>query len=380
MTNVSEGEPDRRDIDRGSREPVNRRVAGRTLDQYQRDAARIAEVMGGPTRDLARSLEKMTLSSRDVERMTRSFRAIDSITPQLLRPMELGLSVKVADLLASSSLLAANRNAMVAQSRLVETLARPEWLRPMYRLIEGVQIDVGSDLAAMSMSIARLSSLQSLRLPAAVEASFAQTMRSWNAYSRQLLVPRTEIGLLWARSAGQSALGITAAVSTIGGAPEESRLAEPWENTPSAIRARTLARLDAVDGRLVPKLNGAWDRVRSPGPDGLSQAATSTIEFIDWFLRSTAPDAEVLEWHGREGRASNELHQGRPTRGLRVRFALRDREPDGRVAEAFVGTLLVIAKELQSMKHAEMGSDMSTLERLLPSVEAVVAFMVPDVP
>jgi Predicted pPIWI-associating nuclease len=120
-----------------------------------------------------------------------------------------------------------------------------------------------------------------------------------------------------------------------------------------------------------------WDRVKSPGPDGLSQAATSAIELIDWFLRSAAPDHDVLEWHRSEGRADKELHGGRPTRGLRIRFMLRDRQPDGPLAEAYVSTLLVIAKELQTIKHSEVRSDMGALERLLPSVEAVFAFILP---
>lgn len=131
---------------------------------------------------------------------------------------------------------------------------------------------------------------------------------------------------------------ITATVATIGGEADESRLAEPWETAPGEIRELMLARLDAIDPRLVPKLDGAWDRVKSPGPDGLSQCATSAIELIDWFLRAAAPEDEVLKWHGSGGCAEKELHEGRPTRGLRIRFALRDRQPDGPLADAYVSS------------------------------------------
>lgn len=118
------------------------------------------------------------------------------------------------------------------------------------------------------------------------------------------------------------------------------------------------------------------DRMNSPGPDGFSQCATSVIELIDWFLRGVAPDNEVLEWHRDSGRSDRELHEGRPTRQLRIRFALRDRQPDGRLANAYVATLTSIAEELQGIKHSGMGSDMAPIARLLPSVEASVGFVI----
>lgn len=116
--------------------------------------------------------------------------------------------------------------------------------------------------------------------------------------------------------------------------------------------------------------------MNSPGPDGFSQCATSVIELIDWFLRGVAPDNEVLEWHRDSGRSDRELHEGRPTRQLRIRFALRDRQPDGRLANAYVATLTSIAEELQGIKHSGMGSDMAPIARLLPSVEASVGFVI----
>jgi len=339
---------------------------------------KIAESFSPVYQEIARLAEKLTLPSREIERMAKSLRLLDQVTPQMLRPIELGVSAKMMDFLASDSIAAASRQALQAQAHMMDAIARPEWLSSVQRFAAAVQISVGSDLVAMSSSIARLANLQALQLSAEVEASFARAMRSWNAYTRRFPVPQSESALIRARFAGTSALGIAATVATIGGEGDESRLAEAWEGVPGEVRERTLERLDAIDPRLVPKLKGAWDRVHNPGPDGVSQCATSIVELIDWFLRTAAADDEVLGWHRSEGRSDKELHKGRPTRDLRARFLLRDRQPDGPLASAYVRTLVTIGKELQGMKHADAASDMASLARLLPTVEAVFTFVLFD--
>jgi len=326
-------------------------------------------------REIGRISESFALSTREIERMGRAFRAVDVITPQMLKPMELGLSAKLADLLASDSLLAASRNAMLAHTRMAELVARPEWFDSMRVLAESVQ-GIGAQLVAMSSLTANLASIEGLQLSVRVERAFSISMRSWDGYARRLSSPQTGQELVRLHTAGMGALGIAATVTSIGGGSERARLAEPWETAHQDLREQILERLDAIDGRLVAKLNGAWDRVKNPGPDGISQCATSVIELIDWFLRDVAPDDQVLDWHRDSGRSARELHKGRPTRQLRVRFALRDRHPDGRLANAYVSTLTSIAEELQGIKHAGAGTDMIPVARLLPSVEAVVGFIV----
>jgi len=371
------GDHERPDEKGASGSPIDESRPERALVPYRRDMAKIAESFSPVYQEIARLAEKLTLPSREIERMAKSLRLLDQFTPQMLRAVELGMSARIVDFLASDSFVAASRQALQAQAHMMDAIARPAWVSSVPRLAD-VHFSVGSDLVAMSSSIARLANLQALQLSVEMEASFARAMRSWNAYTRHFPVPQSEGALVRARFAGVSALGIAATVATIGGEADESRLAEPWERAPGEVRERMLERLDAIDSRLVPKLKGAWDRVGSPGPDGVSQCATSVVELIDWFLRTAAPEDEVLRWHGKEGRPEEELHDGRPTRALRAKFLLRDRQPDGPLASAYVQALVTIGAELQGMKHADAGSDTAPLARLLPTVEAVFTFVLFD--
>lgn len=241
-------------------------------------------------------------------------------------------------------------------------------------LATGQFIDASS-LAGISTSIANIASLQNLQLSKNIERQFAMSMRAWGDYAKSL--PKTPSGLDLARvySSGESALSIASGVAAIGGRATASEIARPWEGAAADLRSEMFGKLGAIDEGLPTKLEGAWDRIQRPGPDAVSQAANSLIELIDWFLRSSASDDVVLAWHIDSSRPETELHEGRPTRALRISYIMRNRSSDTGVVIAYSRTLLMILEELQGLKHSVSDQNLTAIRRLIPGVEAVLTFI-----
>lgn len=143
---------------------------------------------------------------------------------------------------------------------------------------------------------------------------------------------------------------------------------------PAEARRRLRNELARLHPSLVNRLDGAWERVGRHGPDAASQAANSLVELIDWTLRSAAPDTEVLSWHLEGGRPTAELHEGRPTRPLRVRFIARNR-PDAVAAEMYAKGISGLVELLQGHKHGAGEQQLAAVARLLPTVEAHLCFL-----
>lgn len=143
---------------------------------------------------------------------------------------------------------------------------------------------------------------------------------------------------------------------------------------PADVRRRLRAALSGLDPDLLNRLDGAWERVSHHGPDAASQAANSMVELIDWTLRWAAPNDRVTAWHTEGSRPPDELIDGRPTRALKVRFIVRDR-PDAAAAEMYVKGITELLKLLQGHKHGSGDHELAAVGRLLPTVEASLAFL-----
>lgn len=144
----------------------------------------------------------------------------------------------------------------------------------------------------------------------------------------------------------------------------------------AVISEETFTRmLSSFGSDVVAQWHGVCERVTEGGSDATSQAAHSVVELIDRLCHNQARDDEVLRWHRTEGRSTNELHDGRPTRVLRLRFVMRNREGDLDAAEAIFKALNGIIAYLQKQKHGDDGAGIRTIARLLPGVQAMLYFV-----
>jgi hypothetical protein len=96
---------------------------------------------------------------------------------------------------------------------------------------------------------------------------------------------------------------------------------------------------------------------------------------LDWALRFGAPDDEALEWHANHGRPADELHEGLPTRALKAKYLLRDREPDGPAAKLYVRQLSDTHRLLERIKHGQDIVDLRTMACLASTTEAILTFL-----
>jgi hypothetical protein len=126
---------------------------------------------------------------------------------------------------------------------------------------------------------------------------------------------------------------------------------------------------------IVARWDGARERASKQGPDAASQVAHSLVELIDQSLRLAAPDALVIEWHKNLNRPESELRKMKPTRSLRVRFLLRDREGDLECGLIYIRSLVSFVDVLQKKKHDSAGDDLLAVQRMIPGIEAILYFI-----
>ena len=88
-----------------------------------------------------------------------------------------------------------------------------------------------------------------------------------------------------------------------------------------------------------------------------------------------APNDNVLAWHRTEDRQESELWKGSPTRALRMRFLLREREPDGSSATLFVNQARDLIGELQTIKHQARTDDLHAVAAMLMSLETILLYL-----
>jgi hypothetical protein len=101
----------------------------------------------------------------------------------------------------------------------------------------------------------------------------------------------------------------------------------------------------------------------------------SLVELIDWALRIAAPEEEVLRWHSANARPDSDLHEGRPTRGLKVDYVLVLGGRDPKSGSHFTKGLLGSLHSLEGAKHTLDFDDVTAVECLAMAVEGYLAFV-----
>jgi Predicted pPIWI-associating nuclease len=177
---------------------------------------------------------------------------------------------------------------------------------------------------------------------------------------------------------GRGTVGVTSAVTAL--LPELDDIATDVDDERALLGPASFAEalresLGSLDPRLPRRLDGAWERVSRRGPDAASQAAHSLMETIDWTLRLAAPTSTVLAWHAAEGRPDKELHNGKPTRPLRVEFLLRGRPGEAGAARLHLRALSNLVSVIESHKHSADEADIEAVARLIPTVEGLLIFV-----
>lgn len=220
-------------------------------------------------------------------------------------------------------------------------------------------------------------SVRDLRFPMLIERSFAVSNQGWDEATRAIVEGRNPDRLFPLQALGRGTAGVLASGILLGGRNEEDETAEESATLlgPQALGDRLRKRLGELSDDLPARLDGAWERVSTAGPDAASQAAHSLMELLDWTLRIAAPDDEVLAWHRDQGRQADELHDDKPTRVLRAKYLLRHRPEEVKAARLYLRAINDLADVIQSLKHKAGNKDVDAVARLIPTVEGLLIFV-----
>jgi hypothetical protein len=147
---------------------------------------------------------------------------------------------------------------------------------------------------------------------------------------------------------------------------------------PGVASAELRLRLSQINPALCDKLDGAWERIASGGSDAASQASNSLTELVDWTLRLLAPDADVLAWHAAEHRPAKELHEGRPTRTLRLRYAVRNQPEKNSTLDLYLRSVQGLGETIQGVKHSLARQSHRALTPMAMTIEGLLHFLLVD--
>jgi hypothetical protein len=147
---------------------------------------------------------------------------------------------------------------------------------------------------------------------------------------------------------------------------------------PGVASTELRQRLREIDLGLAEKLEGAWERITNGGPDSTSQAANSLMELIDWTLRLRAPNELVIAWHAKDKRPTDELYDGKPTRSLRIRYAVRHQPEKRSSLNMYVKTVQELTALIQGTKHTIDGGSRKALVPVAMVVEGLLYFLLVD--
>ncbi|HWL36828.1 MAG TPA: hypothetical protein VNQ77_11595 [Frankiaceae bacterium] len=332
-----------------------------------RDALRVADVMS----QQVRIATGPTVGSA----LAEQFRLADRLTVPALLGLELEVTAGLARRALGDSGLASWRIAMQAVAR-VETAGRI-----------ASAIDTG-DLAQLAGSaryaeqlaahVAELDPTSRLLGPVSGPA-----LRAWN---RSVAARPTPRRILVSAAAGQNVTAVMSGEVLTNGVDEHdstsivtnarSYVVEPWRDGPANASRALHARLERIDPAVAELLDGGWDDVERNGPAAISKITNCAVEALDRTLRALAGDDDaVLAWHTTNKRPASELYQGKPTRALRVRYALRERPGEVRLTQAQVESCVTLATAmigpLQQGKHSA-GTTIVMAQALLVSVESTL--------
>ena len=301
--------------------------------------------------------------------------------PDRWQALALRTNTELSRLFTGPSYLAAQASLLESGQRMRTLLETPEWLRfieHQQRQLDGI----GRQLFSATKLIRGLDYYFEQAVFASpiieVERSISVATRAWDDVLRRAPLQPSGDDALRLFSTGRGTLGVLGAGQALMEGdedPEGEDGAVEELLSRDGLAAQLRNRLAALHPELPSRLDGAWERVATSGPDAASQAAHSLMELVDWSLRIAAPTDEVLEWHRREGRPGEELNEGRPTRALRAKFILRDRPEDRTAARLYLRSLSDLIELVQSLKHELEPADPVAVARLIPTVEGLLIFL-----
>jgi hypothetical protein len=282
-------------------------------------------------------------------------------------------------LFTGSSAFAAAVEAQEARARIFAMLGDTR-LKTQLALLDGAAFGVIQQQFRGLSNIARLIEMmpplyKGLSTPLLVERSVGIGVRGWDEATRAIGTTMIERRAEPLRAFGRGTLGIAAAGIALSAGSDETDTTEAEELLgPRWVAAQLRERLAQLDPSLPDRLDGAWERVSRAGPDAASQAAHSIMETLDGALRNAAPDAEVIPWCHEAGHLA-ELHEGRPTRALRVKYLLRGRPGETKAARMHLRALSDLVQVIQDLKHSSSDKDLLAVARLIPTVEGLLIFV-----
>lgn len=147
---------------------------------------------------------------------------------------------------------------------------------------------------------------------------------------------------------------------------------------PAQLSAELAEHLSGLNVNLAAKWNGVWERILHGGDDASSQAANSLMECVDWTLRTVSPDGDVLPWHQQCGLPADLLHKGKPTRSLRLRFAIRNQPEKEFALPLFLKTVAELVSAIEGRKHRLEINPERALIPLVLTAQGFLLFLLAD--
>ena len=296
----------------------------------------------------------------------RAVRISDVLTPAMLRGLQVDSGAALSKIVFPDSAFTGWRSAMATQGTVASWATNQNF---------GSQVVISSqfleEMRAVTRINVRLSEVLA-NLHPAQSVLAVRPLGAYQSYLGQLPTTLTSRQQVMSRAAGHGINGLLATgvllqveqaanVETL--APEVSHdVVEAWRTGPAALRTELYERLRDLEPRVPELLEGAWHDVEHPAPARLVTIATCAVEAIDRSLRAAAPDSDVETWIPTSGRKSADFYtkSGRLTRAARIRFVLRARKEDRRLAEeqatALIVSFTMISRRLEAAKHASEGN------------------------
>jgi hypothetical protein len=377
-------------VDDEEREPNDDEAAG----PPQARGSALARVVSGPSSPISRILQQQAMAATpqmdEIRRLISStalqFGASDAmrrVIQGLPRTFELPafkFTTDFANLVtgpsALSGILAAQDASMRLRSDVLAAafgsqLAGPSSAMAVFRDQLASLTSTSGLVEAMALSV------RNVRFPMLIERSFAVGNQGWDVATRAIVQGRDRDRLFPLQALGRGTAGVVASGILLGGRDEVDEVAEESAPLlgPQALGDRLRQKLGELSDDLPARLDGAWERVSTAGPDAASQAAHSLMELLDWTLRIAAPDEDVLTWHRAEGRPADELHNDKPTRVLRAKYLLRQRPDEAKAARLYLRAINDLVAVIQSLKHQAGNKDVDAVARLIPTVEGLLIFV-----
>lgn len=231
---------------------LSRTVAGLAVDR-----AKVMELFEPTARMVEQFQRHLSMSEGLMRSVYASNRVLDRVVPNLIKPWELAASSQLTKMVSGQSPLFTARLALDAEFHMAEMLKHVQ--------LPTVQLAV---LRQASVAISSLSEslIARSQISWGLERSMATVLAGWQVAIAQSAI-REPIDFGWLTAAGMTTWESASAIAIIL-QPPDVEIEEPeWEQAPGDVGARLRARLSDLDPGLERKLDGARERLATPGPD-----------------------------------------------------------------------------------------------------------------